>query len=251
MERGMALAALAAGPRLGRLLSGPGPGLRAGRGHRTAAGRSPSSREADAPVFQYVGERAARADRIFVWGFSFSGALGVPTFVLPSAGPKPRAGSRPPRRIQPVPYRLELDQKVRAAALSLRSALWPPPLLPEALGGELGLWVVQRRGGRPSAGCRPRWVGEGVRVSRLTSGRNVPLLCRTSVIRTSPPEQGVVTGVTVTFLGVAEYTFSNFSPFKCIETPFYRLAWGLRWTVFHVCWKGRSVLPWSGVGGGT
>ncbi|KAI5764114.1 unnamed protein product [Gulo gulo] len=112
----MALAALAAGARLGRLLSGPGPGLRAGRGHRTAAGRSPSSGEADAPVFQYVGERATRADRIFVWGFSFSGALGVPTFVLPSAGPKPRAGSRPPRRIQPVPYRLELDQKISSAA---------------------------------------------------------------------------------------------------------------------------------------
>ncbi|KAF3814043.1 hypothetical protein GH733_018075 [Mirounga leonina] len=112
----MALAALAAGARLGRQLSGPGPGLRPGRGHRTAAGRSRSLREADAPVFQYVGERAARADRIFVWGFSFSGALGVPTFVLPSAGPKHRAGSRPPRRIQPVPYRLELDQKISSVA---------------------------------------------------------------------------------------------------------------------------------------
>ncbi|XP_073740317.1 RCC1-like G exchanging factor-like protein isoform X1 [Callorhinus ursinus] len=112
----MALAALAAGARLGRQLSRPGPGLRPGRGHRTAAGRSRSSCEADAPVFQYVGERAARADRIFVWGFSFSGALGVPTFVLPSAGPKHRAGSRPPRRIQPVPYRLELDQKISSVA---------------------------------------------------------------------------------------------------------------------------------------
>lgn len=121
----MALAALAAGARLGRRLSGPGPrpGPGRGRGHWTAARRSRSRREAaeaeaDAPVFQYVGERAARADRIFVWGFSFSGALGVPTFVLPGSGPQPRAGSRPRRRIQPVPYRLELDQKVRAAAPS-------------------------------------------------------------------------------------------------------------------------------------
>ncbi|XP_038392407.1 RCC1-like G exchanging factor-like protein isoform X1 [Canis lupus familiaris] len=114
----MAVAALEAGARLGRLLSGPGsgPALRAGRGHGTAAGRSRSRREADAPVFQYVGERAARADRVFVWGFSFSGALGVPTFVLPRAGPERRAGSRPPRRIQPVPYRLELDQKISSAA---------------------------------------------------------------------------------------------------------------------------------------
>ncbi|XP_054570800.1 RCC1-like G exchanging factor-like protein isoform X5 [Eptesicus fuscus] len=113
----MALAALAAASRPGRWLRGPGPG----RGHWTAAWRSRSRREAaeaeaDAPVFQYVGERAARVDRIFVWGFSFSGALGVPTFVLPSSGPEPRAGSRPRRRIQPVPYRLELDQKISSAA---------------------------------------------------------------------------------------------------------------------------------------
>ncbi|XP_044904143.1 RCC1-like G exchanging factor-like protein isoform X4 [Felis catus] len=112
----MRLVALAARVRLGWRLSGSGPELRPGRGHWTAAGRSRSPREADTPVFQYVGERAARADRIFVWGFSFSGALGVPTFVLPGAGPEPRAGSRPRRRIQPVPYRLELDQKISSAA---------------------------------------------------------------------------------------------------------------------------------------
>lgn len=128
MKQRMALVALAVGRRLGCQLRGPG----LGRGHWTAARRSRSQREAaeaeaDAPVFQYVGERAARVDRIFVWGFSFSGALGVPTFVLPSSGPQPRAGSRPPRRIQPVPYRLELDQKVLAAApfLPLPSALSP------------------------------------------------------------------------------------------------------------------------------
>ncbi|KAM6155397.1 RCC1-like G exchanging factor-like protein isoform 2-T2 [Rhynchocyon petersi] len=111
----MALEALTAGARLAWRLSGPG------RGHRTAAGRPRSRREAaeaeaEAPVFQYVGERAARADRIFVWGFSFSGALGVPTFVVPSSGSEPGAGLRPRRRIQPVPYRLELDQKISSAA---------------------------------------------------------------------------------------------------------------------------------------
>lgn len=119
----MALAlALAAGARLGRRLSAPGTDPRGGvgRGHWTAAGHTRSRREAadaeaSAPVFQYVGERAARADRIFVWGFSFSGALGVPTFVVPGSGPEPRAG-RPRRRIQPVPYRLELDQKISSAA---------------------------------------------------------------------------------------------------------------------------------------
>ncbi|EHB17074.1 Williams-Beuren syndrome chromosomal region 16 protein-like protein [Heterocephalus glaber] len=74
----MALVALG---RVGRRLKWWGPG----RGHWTPAGRSRSRREAaeaeaDAPVVQYVGERAARTDRIFVWGFSFSGALGAPTF---------------------------------------------------------------------------------------------------------------------------------------------------------------------------
>uniref|UniRef100_A0A8C8ZX79 RCC1-like G exchanging factor-like protein n=1 Tax=Prolemur simus TaxID=1328070 RepID=A0A8C8ZX79_PROSS len=113
----MALAALAAGARPGRRLSWPG----LVRGHWTPAGRSRSRREAaeaeaDAPVFQYVGERAARVDRVFVWGFSFSGALGVPTFVLPGSGPKTRAGRRSYRRIQIVPYRLELEQKISSAA---------------------------------------------------------------------------------------------------------------------------------------
>ncbi|XP_035135520.2 RCC1-like G exchanging factor-like protein isoform X3 [Callithrix jacchus] len=117
----MALVSLVAGARLVRRLSGPGPGPGPGRGHWTAARRSRSRREAaeaeaEVPVFQYVGERAVRADRVFVWGFSFSGALGVPTFVVPSSRPGPGAGPRPPRRIQPVPYRLELDQKISSAA---------------------------------------------------------------------------------------------------------------------------------------
>lgn len=179
----MALAALAAGARLGRRLSGSGPELRPGRRHWTAAGRSRSRREADTPVFQYVGERAARADRIFVWGFSFSGALGVPTFVLPGAGPEPRSGSRPRRRIQPVPYRLELDQKVRAAAprglrrcSSARS--W------EARG-------VRRRGGGPSRQMQTREGRALGRCSHLSSGCSVPVLCPTGVLRTSPPESGL------------------------------------------------------------
>ncbi|XP_021502354.1 RCC1-like G exchanging factor-like protein isoform X1 [Meriones unguiculatus] len=102
---------------LGRRLRWPVPV----REHWRPAGHSRSRREAaeaegDAPVFQYVGSRATRADRVFVWGFSFSGALGVPTFVVPSSGPEPRSGLRPRRRIQPVPYRLELDHKISSAA---------------------------------------------------------------------------------------------------------------------------------------
>ncbi|XP_062448687.1 RCC1-like G exchanging factor-like protein isoform X2 [Rhea pennata] len=69
-------------------------------------------READeaAPVFQYVGKAAGRKDRVFVWGFCHSGALGVPSFV------KPDAGWKKPRRIQPTPYRLETEEKISSAA---------------------------------------------------------------------------------------------------------------------------------------
>ncbi|XP_044532343.1 RCC1-like G exchanging factor-like protein [Gracilinanus agilis] len=89
------------------------------RTHWTPAGKSRSRREAaeaeaEVPVFQYLGQRARRVDRIFTWGFSYTGALGVPTFVLPTAyGP---AAGRKPRAIQPVPYRLELDAKISSAA---------------------------------------------------------------------------------------------------------------------------------------
>ncbi|XP_055993686.1 RCC1-like G exchanging factor-like protein isoform X1 [Sorex fumeus] len=111
----MVLAALTAAARLGRRrLSGPGRGRGAVTG-RSRSRREAAEAEAATPVVQYVGERAARVDRVFVWGFSFSGALGVPSFVLPGSGPAPR-GPRPRRRIQPVPYRLELEQKISSAA---------------------------------------------------------------------------------------------------------------------------------------
>lgn len=65
--------------------------------------------EEAAPVFQYAGKAAKRKDRVFVWGFSYSGALGIPSFV------KPDAGWKKPRRIQPTPYRLETEDKVGPA----------------------------------------------------------------------------------------------------------------------------------------
>ncbi|XP_061211437.1 RCC1-like G exchanging factor-like protein isoform X2 [Neopsephotus bourkii] len=69
-------------------------------------------REAEeaAPVFQYEGKAAKRKDRVFVWGFCYSGALGIPSFV------KPDAGWKKPRRIQATPYRLETEEKISSAA---------------------------------------------------------------------------------------------------------------------------------------
>ncbi|XP_013914272.1 PREDICTED: Williams-Beuren syndrome chromosomal region 16 protein [Thamnophis sirtalis] len=62
-----------------------------------------------APIFQYVGDRAKRKDRVFVCGFTYSGALGIPSFIVPDAG-KIR------RRIQPTPYRLDMNEKISSAA---------------------------------------------------------------------------------------------------------------------------------------
>lgn len=62
------------------------------------------------PTFKYVGDRAKRKDRVFVWGFSFTGALGIPSFVVPDTGRKT------PKKMQLTPYRLEVDEKVSSAA---------------------------------------------------------------------------------------------------------------------------------------
>ncbi|XP_063198086.1 RCC1-like G exchanging factor-like protein isoform X2 [Chroicocephalus ridibundus] len=84
------------------------------RGLAEAAGprstRQLREAEEAAPVFQYVGKAAERKDRVFVWGFCYSGALGVPSFV------KPDVGWKKPRRIQPTPYRLETEEKISSAA---------------------------------------------------------------------------------------------------------------------------------------
>ncbi|KAM4795095.1 RCC1-like G exchanging factor-like protein [Rhinophrynus dorsalis] len=62
------------------------------------------------PVFQYVGQRSKRKDRVFVWGFSYTGALGIPSFVVPDTGRKK------PKRFQLTPYRLDTDEKISSAA---------------------------------------------------------------------------------------------------------------------------------------
>lgn len=41
------------------------------------------------PVFQYVGEHVTHTDRIFLRGFSFSRALGVPPSCWPATDPSP------------------------------------------------------------------------------------------------------------------------------------------------------------------
>lgn len=173
MERRMAVAAARA--LLGRQLRWPVP---VGE-HWTPAGRSRSRREAaeaeaEAPVFQYAGERAARADRVFVWGFSFSGALGVPSFVLPASGPEPRAGlaagsRRCPtvwnwtRRWGPQPF-----GHFGPSVAGLREACFVSSR--DALREALGWWpeVICLQGSRDgsatkSTGCSQSRAGSGVR----------------------------------------------------------------------------------------
>lgn len=86
----------------------PPPVLRRGLAKPAGPRSVRQLREAEeaAPIFQYAGKAAKRKDRVFVWGFCYSGALGVPSFV------KPDVGWKKPRRIQPTPYRLETEEKV-------------------------------------------------------------------------------------------------------------------------------------------
>ncbi|KAM8975675.1 RCC1-like G exchanging factor-like protein [Pelodytes ibericus] len=69
-----------------------------------------SRKEDELPIFQYVGERSRRKDRVFVWGFSNTGALGISSFVVPDTGRKK------PRTFQLTPYRLDMDEKISSAA---------------------------------------------------------------------------------------------------------------------------------------
>lgn len=62
------------------------------------------------PLFRYVGERRKPTDKVFVWGFSYSGALGIPSFVIPDSGKKR------PRKYQLTPYRLDTEGKVPPAS---------------------------------------------------------------------------------------------------------------------------------------
>ncbi|XP_063809802.1 RCC1-like G exchanging factor-like protein isoform X1 [Pseudophryne corroboree] len=74
----------------------------------TPVGKSKSGDEL--PTFQYVGKTSKRKDRVFVWGFSYTGALGIPSFVVPDTGRKK------PKQFQLTPYRLDMDEKISSAA---------------------------------------------------------------------------------------------------------------------------------------
>lgn len=52
-------------------------------------------------VFQYVGKNAKKADRVYVWGYAATGALGVRRFLKPEK-------KQSPRTKQLIPHRLDL-----------------------------------------------------------------------------------------------------------------------------------------------
>lgn len=66
----------------------------------------PQEKSGGGPVFQYVGQHKKRTHKVFVWGFSFTGALGIPSFVVPDSGRKN------PRKYQLTPHRLETAEQV-------------------------------------------------------------------------------------------------------------------------------------------
>lgn len=77
------------------------------RGYATPSS-VPKRRETknDNPIFQYVSQNKKPNDKVFVWGFSYTGALGIPSFVVPDSGRKK------PRKYQLTPYRLDTTEKV-------------------------------------------------------------------------------------------------------------------------------------------
>uniref|UniRef100_A0A7N8X1T9 RCC1 like n=1 Tax=Mastacembelus armatus TaxID=205130 RepID=A0A7N8X1T9_9TELE len=80
-------------------------------GYATVSGASrPLEKNNTGPVFQYVGQHRKPNHKVFVWGFSFTGALGIPSFVVPDSGRKK------PRKYQLTPYRLETAEKISSAA---------------------------------------------------------------------------------------------------------------------------------------
>uniref|UniRef100_A0A8C1WYN2 RCC1 like n=1 Tax=Cyprinus carpio TaxID=7962 RepID=A0A8C1WYN2_CYPCA len=82
------------------------------RAYATRPVGTPRKREQqdDTPVFQYVGQHRKPQGKVFVWGFSYTGALGIPSFVVPDSGRKK------PRKYQLTPYRLDTEQKISSAA---------------------------------------------------------------------------------------------------------------------------------------
>ncbi|XP_036380989.1 RCC1-like G exchanging factor-like protein [Megalops cyprinoides] len=82
------------------------------RGYATPsqAVKNKGPKEQGGPVYQYVGKHTKPKDKVFVWGFSYTGALGIPSFVVPDSGRKT------PRKYQLTPYRLDTEQRISSAA---------------------------------------------------------------------------------------------------------------------------------------
>ncbi|XP_067347985.1 RCC1-like G exchanging factor-like protein isoform X1 [Channa argus] len=79
-------------------------------GYATLKVSRPQEKSSSDPVFQYVGQHKRPSHKVFVWGFSFTGALGIPSFVVPDSGRKK------PRKYQLTPYRLETAEQITSAA---------------------------------------------------------------------------------------------------------------------------------------
>uniref|UniRef100_A0A8C9TJI6 RCC1 like n=1 Tax=Scleropages formosus TaxID=113540 RepID=A0A8C9TJI6_SCLFO len=77
---------------------------------RSSAPKHPKEERRGGPVFQYAGRRHRPKHKVFVWGFSYAGALGIPSFVLPDSGRKKC------RKHQYTPYRLETEHQISSAA---------------------------------------------------------------------------------------------------------------------------------------
>ncbi|XP_038052104.1 RCC1-like G exchanging factor-like protein [Patiria miniata] len=67
----------------------------------------------DMATTQLVGKHRRRQDRVYVWGLSYTGALGIPSFVKPKQKGKDR---KPRRKYQSSPYLLQQNEKITSIA---------------------------------------------------------------------------------------------------------------------------------------
>nr|XP_054756595.1 RCC1-like G exchanging factor-like protein [Lytechinus pictus] len=64
-------------------------------------------------VVQMVGKHRKRYTSVYVWGFTYTGALGVPSYFFPSNGKNP---IRKPKKFQAIPYKLKFNEKITTAS---------------------------------------------------------------------------------------------------------------------------------------
>ncbi|XP_071479604.1 RCC1-like G exchanging factor-like protein [Diadema antillarum] len=86
-------------------------GKKAGHEMPDSMSRNPEGKDVD--IMQLVGKHRKRYTSVYSWGFTYTGALGVPAYFFPT---KRKNAIRKPKKFQSTPYKLKFDEKITTAA---------------------------------------------------------------------------------------------------------------------------------------